>query len=74
MFVCLLIGIPYEIADGIKVIPTPGHTADDVSVVVESQELGTVVIAGKLSDYNLHWPLASYLCSLQEIYLRERKI
>lgn len=43
-------GIPYEIADGIKVIPTPGHTADDVSVVVESQELGTVVIAGDIFE------------------------
>ena len=67
-------GIPYEIADGITVIPTPGHTADDVSVVVNTQELGTVVIAGKLSDYYLFHSLLSYYYHLKEIYLRERKI
>lgn len=55
-------------------IPTPGHTADDVSVVVNTQELGTVVIAGKLSDYYLFHSLLSYYYHLKEIYLRERKI
>jgi hypothetical protein len=45
---CVL-GIPFEIGGGIQVMPTPGHTADDVSVVVKTEDLGTVVIAGKMS-------------------------
>lgn len=39
-------GTPFKIADGIEVIPTPGHTADDVSVFVKTENLGTVVVAG----------------------------
>ena len=46
---CVVIGIAFEIDVGIKVIPTPGHTADDVSVVVKTEDLGIVVIAGKIS-------------------------
>ena len=46
---CVVIGIAFEIDAGVKVIPTPGHTADDVSVVVKTEDLGIVVIAGKIS-------------------------
>ncbi|CAH1781991.1 unnamed protein product [Owenia fusiformis] len=39
-------GIPYEIDAYVEVIPTPGHTRGDVSVVVYRTCYGTVVIAG----------------------------
>ena len=48
----LSLGVPYKIAEGIEVIPTPGHTADDVSVVVSARGLGTVVIAGNNTVWN----------------------
>ncbi|CAH1406232.1 unnamed protein product [Nezara viridula] len=42
-------GKPYLIdEDDLKVIPTPGRTLDDVSVVVKTEDKGTVVIAGDL--------------------------
>ena len=41
------IGEPFQVSNGVKILPTPGHTADDISVVVETRDLGTVVIAGK---------------------------
>jgi glyoxylase-like metal-dependent hydrolase (beta-lactamase superfamily II) len=45
------VGLPFEIDEGITVIPTPGHTADDVSVVIKnSEDMGTVVIAGKIKN------------------------
>ncbi|XP_076348525.1 metallo-beta-lactamase domain-containing protein 1-like isoform X2 [Tachypleus tridentatus] len=43
-------GIPYQIANNIEVIPTPGHTLSDVSVTIKSTHLGTVVIAGDLFE------------------------
>lgn len=43
-------GIPYEIDDDIEVIPTPGHTGSDVSVVVRNTDLGTVAITGDLFE------------------------
>ncbi|XP_013772181.1 metallo-beta-lactamase domain-containing protein 1-like [Limulus polyphemus] len=43
-------GMPYRIARNIEVIPTPGHTLSDVSVVVKSTNCGTVVIAGDLFE------------------------
>jgi len=42
-------GLPFNIDEGITVIPTPGHTADDVSVVIKTEDLGIVVIAGKIA-------------------------
>ena len=39
-------GEPYKIDDKMQVIPTPGHTTADVSVVVKTDDLGTVIIAG----------------------------
>ncbi|EFX70447.1 hypothetical protein DAPPUDRAFT_61331 [Daphnia pulex] len=43
-------GLPFEIGEGITVIPTPGHTADDVSVVIKTEDMGTVVIAGDIFE------------------------
>ncbi|XP_046655737.1 metallo-beta-lactamase domain-containing protein 1-like isoform X2 [Daphnia pulicaria] len=43
-------GLPFEIDEGITVIPTPGHTADDVSVVIKTEDMGTVVIAGDIFE------------------------
>nr|CAB3263667.1 metallo-beta-lactamase domain-containing protein 1-like [Phallusia mammillata] len=40
----------YKITDSVTVIPTPGHTNHDVSVVVKNTELGTVVVAGDLFE------------------------
>lgn len=43
-------GVSYEISEGIEVVPTPGHTLSDVSVVVKLTPLGTVVISGDLFE------------------------
>lgn len=44
-------GEPYKIDDDILVLPTPGHTLSDVSVVVSNVVgMGTVVIAGDLFE------------------------
>ncbi|RUS77527.1 hypothetical protein EGW08_014711 [Elysia chlorotica] len=43
-------GIPYEIDEEVEVWPTPGHTSEDVSVVVKHTNLGTVVVAGDLFE------------------------
>ena len=42
-------GEPYVIDDGVEVIATPGHTREDVSVVVRTAE-GVYVIAGDLFE------------------------
>ncbi|KAK3858913.1 hypothetical protein Pcinc_034931 [Petrolisthes cinctipes] len=43
-------GEPYKIDDFLQIIPTPGHTTADISVVVRTGDLGTVVIAGDLFE------------------------
>ncbi|KAG0719437.1 Metallo-beta-lactamase domain-containing protein 1 [Chionoecetes opilio] len=43
-------GEPYKIDECVQVIPTPGHTTADVSVVVKTAQQGTVVIAGDLFE------------------------
>ncbi|CAG2242172.1 unnamed protein product [Mytilus edulis] len=43
-------GIPYEIDDFVEVVPTPGHTGKDVSVIVRETEKGTVAITGDLFE------------------------
>lgn len=44
-------GIPYEIDDYVEVIPTPGHTGSDVSVLVRNTDIGgTVAITGDLFE------------------------
>ena len=40
-------GEAYVLSEGLSVIPTPGHTGSDVSLVVENSQLGTVVVAGE---------------------------
>lgn len=42
-------GLPYEIDDGVSVIPTPGHMMAHVSVAVKTAN-GTVVVAGDLFE------------------------
>lgn len=42
-------GEPYVISDGIRVIPTPGHTMQDVSVIV-SNDKGIYAITGDLFE------------------------
>jgi len=43
-------GEPYTINETIKIIPTPGHTSSDISVVVNSSNLGKVVVAGDIFE------------------------
>ncbi|KAK8778856.1 hypothetical protein V5799_019806 [Amblyomma americanum] len=45
---------PYRIATDVQIIPTPGHTLTDVSVVVKTAKLGTVAITDvkKETEYN----------------------
>lgn len=40
----------YVISDKIKVIPTPGHTLQDVSVIVDTSDKGKVAITGDLFE------------------------
>lgn len=41
---------PFVISNNITVIPTPGHTSRDVSVVVRGTDQGVVVVAGDLFE------------------------
>lgn len=43
-------GEPFKVDDNLQIIPTPGHTTADVSVIVKTADLGTVVIAGDLFE------------------------
>ncbi|XP_072547510.1 metallo-beta-lactamase domain-containing protein 1 [Salminus brasiliensis] len=43
-------GQPYLIDDHVSVIPTPGHTGRDVSVLVKGTSAGTVLVAGDLFE------------------------
>ncbi|XP_054287228.1 metallo-beta-lactamase domain-containing protein 1-like isoform X1 [Macrosteles quadrilineatus] len=43
-------GKPYVIDKDISIIPTPGHTHDDVSVVVNTKNQGTVAVVGDLFE------------------------
>lgn len=42
-------GQPYKIDDRIEVIPTPGHTAQDISVIVKTKR-GIIAIVGDLFE------------------------
>ncbi|KAK7085575.1 hypothetical protein SK128_027780 [Halocaridina rubra] len=44
-------GEPYTLDDSLQIVPTPGHTTADVSVIVKTSDLGTVVIAGDLFEH-----------------------
>lgn len=41
------LGEEYVINNSVKVIPTPGHTLSDVSVITVSKEAENVAITGK---------------------------
>ena len=43
-----------EVAPGLRVIPTPGHTAGHQSLVVDTPE-GTIVLAGQAVQSRLEW-------------------
>ena len=39
-------GVPYVLDEHTEVLPTPGHTGSDISVVVRNTTIGTVVVGG----------------------------
>jgi glyoxylase-like metal-dependent hydrolase (beta-lactamase superfamily II) len=43
-----------EVAPGLRVIPTPGHTAGHQSLVVDAPE-GRIVLAGQAVQSRLEW-------------------
>nr|XP_021200346.2 metallo-beta-lactamase domain-containing protein 1 [Helicoverpa armigera] len=43
-------GEDFKIDEHVKVIPTPGHTLSDVTVIVTSKPSGTIAIAGDLFE------------------------
>jgi len=43
-------GEKYIIDEGIEVVATPGHTAADVSLIVQNTANATVLVAGKFSQ------------------------
>ncbi|XP_010897474.1 metallo-beta-lactamase domain-containing protein 1 [Esox lucius] len=43
-------GRPYPIDEHVSVVPTPGHTGRDVSVLVKGTTMGTVLVAGDLFE------------------------
>jgi N-acyl homoserine lactone hydrolase len=43
-----------EVASGLRVIPTPGHTAGHQSLVVDGTD-GTIVLAGQALQSRLEW-------------------
>uniref|UniRef100_S4RCR8 Metallo-beta-lactamase domain-containing protein 1 n=1 Tax=Petromyzon marinus TaxID=7757 RepID=S4RCR8_PETMA len=45
-------GKAYVINPYVQVIPTPGHTCSDVSVVVRDTSVGTVVVAGDVFEWS----------------------
>lgn len=71
-------GIEYKVDDFVKVIPTPGHTLQDVSVVVETQNMGVVVVAGDLFENETDlsndevWKSAGSDCEELQRFNRER--
>ncbi|OQR67444.1 metallo-beta-lactamase domain-containing protein 1-like, partial [Tropilaelaps mercedesae] len=43
-------GTSFKIAEGIEVVPTPGHTKSCVTVVVLNTDKGTIAVAGDLFE------------------------
>ncbi|XP_053575448.1 metallo-beta-lactamase domain-containing protein 1 [Bombina bombina] len=45
-------GLPYLLpnGEGLKVVPTPGHTGSDTSLLVPGTSLGTIAVAGDLFE------------------------
>ena len=60
----------YYLNDDVFVIPTPGHTSEDVSVVVENTSDGTAVIAGDIfeneNDLSIWQSLSSNIAMQQQ--------
>ncbi|XP_018336197.1 metallo-beta-lactamase domain-containing protein 1 [Agrilus planipennis] len=42
--------LEYKLGEYVKVVPTPGHTLQDVSVIAKVPDLGTVAITGDLFE------------------------
>lgn len=61
----VLDGEEAEIAPGVRVVPTPGHTAGHQSFVVETQE-GRVVIAGQAFNDAAEYARALYAWQLDQ--------
>jgi N-acyl homoserine lactone hydrolase len=59
----VLDGEEAEIAPGVRIIPTPGHTAGHQSFVVDTQE-GRIVIAGQAFSDAAEYARALYACTL----------
>jgi len=47
-FSFLTSGEPFIIDEDVKVVPTPGHTLADVSVLVNTKDKGLVAVTGTL--------------------------
>jgi len=43
----IFLGEPYIVDEDIKIVPTPGHTNADVTVLVRTVNLGIVAVVGK---------------------------
>ncbi|XP_037614585.1 metallo-beta-lactamase domain-containing protein 1 [Sebastes umbrosus] len=67
-------GQPHSIDEQVTVVPTPGHTGQDVSVRVTGTSVGTVLVAGDLfeccSDED-SWRDLSMNTAVQEVNRRE---
>uniref|UniRef100_A0A3Q0SLB5 Metallo-beta-lactamase domain-containing protein 1 n=1 Tax=Amphilophus citrinellus TaxID=61819 RepID=A0A3Q0SLB5_AMPCI len=67
-------GKSYTIDEHVSIIPTPGHTGQDISVQVTGTSAGTVLVAGDLfeccSDEN-SWRELSMNTAVQEVSRRE---
>ncbi|KAM4713779.1 metallo-beta-lactamase domain-containing protein 1 [Anableps anableps] len=63
-------GHVYSVDEHVSVVPTPGHTGQDVSVQVKGTSIGTVLVAGDLfecwSDDN-SWKDLSMNSAVQEV-------
>ncbi|XP_071949472.1 metallo-beta-lactamase domain-containing protein 1-like [Antedon mediterranea] len=67
------LGEPFIIDDDIEVIATPGHTHNDVSVVVKKTIKGTVVVAGDLFEKMEDLINAEYwMCNSEDEKLQEK--
>ncbi|XP_048092436.1 metallo-beta-lactamase domain-containing protein 1 [Alosa alosa] len=63
-------GQPYLIDDHVSIVPTPGHTGRDVSVLVKDTSVGVVLVAGDLfecCDDEDSWRALSENPEVQEI-------
>lgn len=41
-------GATFAVKDDVEVIPTPGHTSEDISHIVKNTQLGTIAVVGDL--------------------------